>query len=164
MHQARQQPDDQRSKRALFEALADLDPVDRQARLEAMALPANALAQLQAMLDADSHPLALLSVAACDVVEQLCIDDPLAQGLVGRDIGSFRLVALVGEGGSSAVFRAERAAGTGAQTVALKVLRSGLFSADGQRRFRREQSILAQLTHPNIAHLVEGGISAAGIP
>ncbi|MEP7043205.1 MAG: serine/threonine-protein kinase [Dokdonella sp.] len=86
------------------------------------------------------------------------------RSLVGTEIGTFKLLELIGEGGSSAVFRAVRSAGDGSQFVALKVLRTGLYSSDAQRRFRREQSILARLAHPNIARFIEAGISAAGIP
>nr|WP_305119001.1 serine/threonine-protein kinase [Tahibacter harae] len=84
--------------------------------------------------------------------------------MVGSSIGPYRLGAVLGQGGSAVVFRAQRASGAGMQTVALKLLRTGLFSADGQRRFRREQGVLAQLSHPHIAGLIEGGISEAGIP
>jgi serine/threonine-protein kinase len=144
--------------------LVDLAPDERRARLDALSLTDHELARLHALFDADRGPPSLLSVAVVDVIDRLSVDSDLIRGLIGSNVGSFRLLALIGEGGSSAVFRAERAAGSGAQTVALKLLRTGLFSADGQRRFRREQSILAQLTHPNIAHLIEGGISDAGIP
>ena len=158
------EPNDSLRVRELFEALVDLAPDERRAHLDALTLPDDVRKQLQALLDADLNPQPLLSLAAADVVDRLSVDSDLVRGLIGSKIGSFRLLALIGEGGSSAVFRAERAAGSGAQTVALKLLRTGLFSADGQRRFRREQAILAQLTHPNIAHLIEGGISDAGIP
>lgn len=158
------EPNDWLRVRELFEALVDLAPDERSARLDALTLPDDVRKQLQALLDADLNPQPLLSLAAADVVDRLSVDSDLVRGLIGSMVGSFRLLALIGEGGSSAVFRAERAAGSGAQTVALKLLRTGLFSADAQRRFRREQAILAQLTHPNIAHLIEGGISDAGIP
>jgi eukaryotic-like serine/threonine-protein kinase len=150
--------------RDLFEALVDLEPDERRARVDGLSLPDDLRRKLQAMFDADRTPQPLLSMAAVDIVDHFRGDEDLVLGLIGSMVGSFRLLALIGEGGSSAVFRAERAAGSGAQTVALKLLRTGLFSVDGQRRFRREQSILAQLTHPNIAHLIEAGISDAGIP
>ena len=144
-------PDDRLRVRELFETLVDLAPDERRARLDALALPGDVLALLQAMFDAACSPQPLLSLAAVDVVDRLRVDSDLIRGLIGSNVGPFHLLALIGEGGSSAVFRAERAAGSGAQTVALELLRTGLFSAEGQRRFRREQSILAQLTHPNIA-------------
>ena len=149
----------------IFDDLACLPAELRAERLAALDPPVEVRARLDAMLSADSKAPALLKAAAADVAERIGDgDDALGQSLVGTCIGDFRLLALVGHGGSSVVFRAERAAGDGAQIVALKLLRTGLYSADAQRRFRREQSILAQLTHPNIATLIEGGVSSAGIP
>jgi len=148
-----------------FDDVVALTPVERQARVAALQLPDAANEKLQTMLDADrSVPAGLRDIA--DAIDRICTDDDEAvgQSLVGTHIGTFCLLELIGQGGSSAVFRARRQAGTGTQVVALKLLRTGLYSANEQRRFRREQAILAQLTHPNIAGLIEGGVSAAGIP
>ena len=51
-----------------------------------------------------------------------------------------------------------------ARTVALKLLRRGIYSAEERSRFRRERLALAQLRHPGIARLIEGGITEAGVP
>ena len=150
----------------VFDDLVELTPDQRHARLEALNLSEAVRARLEAMLVADTRAPALLKASAAEAIGHLRddADEVLGQSLVGTCIGNFRLLELIGHGGSSVVFRAERAAGDGSQTVALKLLRTGLYSADAQRRFRREQSILAQLTHPNIASLIEGGVSSAGIP
>jgi serine/threonine protein kinase/tetratricopeptide (TPR) repeat protein len=87
-----------------------------------------------------------------------------ADGLVGQRIGAFRLMRLLGQGGMAAVFLAEREGAEFRQQVAVKLLRRGLYSAVEQRLFRREQQALAALSHPNIAHLIDGGVSEAGIP
>jgi serine/threonine protein kinase len=87
-----------------------------------------------------------------------------ADGLVGQRIGAFRLVRLLGQGGMAAVFLGERDGAGFRQQVAVKLLRRGLYSAVEQRLFRREQQALAALSHPNIAHLIDGGVSEAGIP
>ena len=57
----------------------------------------------------------------------------------GTRIGPFELIEVLGEGGSSTVFRAERIADGVRQDVALKLLRRGLYSPDAQRQFRRER-------------------------
>lgn len=88
----------------------------------------------------------------------------IEQSMVGTHVATFRLLELIGQGGSSSVFRAERQVGDGVQIVALKLLRTGLYSTDAQRRFRREQTILACFIHPNVARLIEGGVSSSGIP
>jgi serine/threonine-protein kinase len=150
----------------VFDEIVELAPALRKARVTELDLPDAVRARLHAMLAADTTARTLVKASRPAAVERLAgeADEVLGQSLVGTCIGSFRLREVIGQGGSSVVFRAEREAGDGSQVVALKLLRTGLYSADAQRRFRREQAILAQLTHPNIAGLIEGGVSSAGIP
>jgi len=85
-----------------------------------------------------------------------------APGLVGRELGGYRIVELLGAGGMGEVYRAEQAASQ--RTVALKVLRrSLLFSAEGRARFEREGRAAASLRHPAIAAVYEVG-EASGLP
>ncbi len=84
---------------------------------------------------------------------------------LGQRIGPFVARALLGRGGMGAVYRAERDAGDFVQSVALKLLRAGHGDdAQAQRRFARERQILVRLQHPNIAHFLDGGITADGQP
>ncbi len=93
------------------------------------------------------------------------VDEPLRHdGLIGQRIGAFRLTRLLGKGGMAAVFLGEREGGDFAQRVAVKLLRRGLYSEIEQRLFRRERRLLAGLDHPHIARLIDGGVTAAGIP
>ena len=71
---------------------------------------------------------------------------------------------LLGQGGMAAVFLGEREGGDFRQLAAVKLLRRGLYSELEQRLFRRERQVLATLAHPNIAHLIDGGLTDAGIP
>jgi serine/threonine-protein kinase len=87
-----------------------------------------------------------------------------AHSLVGRTLGPYRLEELIGQGGSSAVYRATREVGGFRQSVALKLLRRGLHAEAEHRLFRREQRFLARLEHPDIARLIDGGVSPEGIP
>jgi len=82
--------------------------------------------------------------------------------LAGRIIGAYRLVRLLGEGGMGSVYLAERADGEFEQQVAIKLMRSGPLSEEAVQRFRRERQILARLDHPNIARLLDGGVTEAG--
>ncbi|MBN8727086.1 MAG: protein kinase [Xanthomonadales bacterium] len=82
----------------------------------------------------------------------------------GGRIGPFELVDILGQGGFATVYRGVREVEGVRQEVAIKLLHCGLHSADSQRQFRREQRALAQLRHPHIARLVEGGITGAGLP
>jgi tetratricopeptide (TPR) repeat protein/predicted Ser/Thr protein kinase len=81
----------------------------------------------------------------------------------GTRIGAYRLVEEIGRGGNGVVFLAERADDQFRQRVAVKLLRAmdGRPAAD---RLRDERQILASLSHPNIARLMDGGETAAGQP
>ncbi len=152
------------SLQSVFEELIDLSPEQRAERLRTLSLTDAERARLQSMLEVVTERLPLLDMPVDEVIDQFRPDEAAFTRLVGRMVGPFRVLELIGEGGSAAVFRASRPAGSGEQQVALKVLRASMFSADGERRFRREQAILAQLTHPNVARLIEGGVDAAGNP
>ena len=152
------------SLRECFDQLIDLTPPQRDTWFQQHALDAQLRQELLDMLAADLDDIPLLATSAAALAQQYTPPHEDGTGLVGSRIGPYTLTEVLGEGGTSVVFRAQRASGAGVQTVALKLLRTGLFSADGQRRFRREQGVLAQLSHPHIASLIDGGISEAGIP
>ena len=82
----------------------------------------------------------------------------------GRRIGAYRILREIGRGGTSRVFLAERADGAFEQQVAMKLLRSNLDSDIDLHRFRAERQILASLNHPNIARLLDGGVTDDGLP
>ena len=83
------------------------------------------------------------------------------EGLV---IGRYRLIREIGRGGMGAVWLAQRADGQFEQQVALKLVRSGQYGSEILDRFLRERQILARLEHPNIARLLDGGVSEDGRP
>ena len=85
-------------------------------------------------------------------------------GLVGERIGPWRVMRELGRGGMGIVWLAERADGQYEQSAALKVIKRGMDSDAVLARFLRERQILARLIHPNIAHLLDGGIAADGRP
>ncbi len=62
------------------------------------------------------------------------------------------------------VYRAVRADDEYRQVVAVKVIRRGMDTAVGQRRFREERQILASLDHPGIARILDGGTTEEGLP
>jgi len=84
--------------------------------------------------------------------------------LLGTQLGAFELVELIGRGGSAAVYLAERIDAQYRQQVAIKVSRQGLADRDAEQRFRAERQILANLDHPNIARLLDGGTTDTGQP
>src|ERR1700761_2546346 len=77
--------------------------------------------------------------------------------MMGERIGPYRLLRTLGAGGMGEVFLAERADAHFEQQVAIKVVSGGPLAHRVHSRFRGERQILAQLEHPNIAHLLDGG-------
>jgi serine/threonine-protein kinase len=86
------------------------------------------------------------------------------QTLIGTRVGPYQLVALLGRGGMGEVWRAARVDGQFEQQVALKLIRTGLLHGMPRERFLRERQILARLSHPHIAGLVDGGVTTEGSP
>ncbi|MFC4820281.1 protein kinase domain-containing protein [Dokdonella ginsengisoli] len=81
----------------------------------------------------------------------------------GGRLGPYRLGEEIGSGGMGTVFLAERADGTFRRHVAIKLLR-GFPTRESAQRLRRERQILADLDHPNIARLLDGGSMPDGQP
>ncbi len=77
-------------------------------------------------------------------------------------LGRYRLICLLGEGGMGAVYEAEQ--DSPRRTVALKVVRPGLATASMLKRFRHESQILGRLHHPGIAQVYEAGLADDGRP
>src|SRR5207302_560366 len=84
--------------------------------------------------------------------------------LAGQTVGAYRLLNLIGQGGMGDVWLAERSDGRFEKRVAVKLLRFAVASSSGAGRFKREGRILAQLTHPNIAELLDAGVTSTGQP
>ncbi len=97
--------------------------------------------------------------AALDEIVIKAADD----AMVGSRLGSFRIEALIGRGGMGAVYRAVRDDDEFQQRVAIKVVPRLLANEQAVARFRSERQILANLNHPNIARLMDGG-SEDGVP
>jgi serine/threonine-protein kinase len=82
----------------------------------------------------------------------------------GTRVGAYRVTGEIGVGGMSVVYRAERADGDYDRTVAIKLLQRRLHADDAEARFRAERQVLASLDHPNIARLLDGGVTEGGRP
>jgi eukaryotic-like serine/threonine-protein kinase len=82
----------------------------------------------------------------------------------GKKFGVYKIIREIGRGGMGAVFLAERSDGEFEQKVALKIVRQTIIDKESENRFRRERQILAALNHPNIAKLLDGGVSEADEP
>jgi len=106
-----------------------------------------------------SRPAAELASPAIEVTDPAA-DSPAP--FVGRRIGPYSLTRLLGAGGMGAVYEGQRIDGGFRQTVAIKLV-SGIHPGLNAR-FERERQILAELRHPHIAQLLDGGETADGMP
>ncbi len=82
----------------------------------------------------------------------------------GHRLGSYRILRALGSGGMGDVYLAERSDGAFEQQVAVKVIRAGAGLDELFQRFLSERQLLAELKHPNIANLVDGGTTGDGRP
>jgi eukaryotic-like serine/threonine-protein kinase len=88
--------------------------------------------------------------------------DALARA--GDQVGPYRLIRQLGQGGMGTVWLADRADGTLRRQVALKMPLSRLVSTKRIERFARERDVLSALAHPGIARLYDAGVTASGQP
>ncbi len=156
-------PHDPALLRTLFDAVVDLDAVERRRHLDAHC-PPSLREDVEAMLDADAEEHDGPSSSRIGQLAAGLSDVPVLPPTAGTRIGPFEVVGLLGEGGYSTVLHAARDVAGARQEVALKLLRRSLHSPEAQRQFRREQQALLALRHPNIARLIEGGVTREGQP
>ncbi len=84
--------------------------------------------------------------------------------LIGTTLGAFEIKDELGRGGMGRVYLAERVDGEFAQTVAVKLIKRGMDTDFILKRFRNERQILANLDHPFIARLLDGGTTECDLP
>ena len=146
---------------ALFERILDLDPGARAAVLdEECAGWPELRARVETLLARDAEASTLLDGDASQLASALLDEGEAELGM----LGPYRLVSELGRGGMGTVYLAERADGAYEQHVAVKLVKRGMDTDEVIERFRHERRILASLEHPNIARLLDGGVSPDGRP
>jgi serine/threonine-protein kinase len=154
---------------ALFDELIDLAPEGRERVLDERCRDEDGLRALVERLlklagiedEAFAMKAGFLSRPLVDTSTDL---PPGSGSQEGRLVGSYRILKEIGAGGMGVVFLAERADGHFDQQLALKISQFGVESASALRRFERERQILSRLNHPNIAKLLDGGLTVEGKP
>ncbi|HEU4594019.1 MAG TPA: protein kinase [Pyrinomonadaceae bacterium] len=120
--------------------------------------------EVESLLDCEGQADGFLAAPALAFSADFFAEGEGADERAGQSIGHYRVIREIGRGGMGAVYLGERADGEFQQQVALKVVRRSFADSELARRFRRERQILASLNHPNIARLLDGGMSAGGEP
>jgi WD40 repeat protein/tRNA A-37 threonylcarbamoyl transferase component Bud32 len=148
----------------LFKAALDREPAERAAFLErACRGNAELRAEVESLLAAAAKANGFLepplrAAAMSDTSTHLA--DPL----IGKQVGRYRIVNVIASGGMGTVYEAQQEQPK--RRAALKVVRAGLTSRAARRRFEHEAEILARLRHPAIAQVFEAGThgGAEGLP
>ncbi len=94
--------------------------------------------------------------------ETLIVNQPPTER-PGTQIGSYKLLQKIGEGGFGVVYMADQTEPV-RRKVALKVIKPGMDSKGVVARFEAERQALALMTHPNIAQVFDGGTTDSGRP
>ena len=146
----------------LFYAALELEPDSRPLFLDqACRDDAELRKEVESLLQMDSQTMGFLRKPVLDAAQQITAKEELS----GKRIGAYQLLRVLGEGGMGKVYLAARADDLYRKEVAIKTVQGGL----GQNRamllrFRSERQILANLDHPAIARLLDGGITDDGLP
>ena len=147
----------------LFDQLVDLNGVERIAHLDqACGDDSDLRASVQSLLSLDSIREDPLLNAIGAAAESLLEDH--RDRLIGARVGPYRIVSILGHGGMSTVYRAERDDSQYHQTVAIKVLQQAAVHPRLRSRLHSERHILATLDHPSIARLIDSGDLEDGTP
>ncbi len=146
----------------LLDELLDLPEPERQARLAEVRAENPQLGDELAALLLDSQSAQVKDFLAKPLLN--AANQAPESTLAGQRLGAYVLESPLGQGGTGSVWRATREDGRFTGAVAIKLLHLSLLGRAGAERFKREGDILARLTHPNIAHLLDAGVTAGGQP
>lgn len=150
----------------LFERAGNVPPEQRDAFLESACVDDAELRDYVAsLLQIDIDSDAAIEATIVGAMAQTFGDEELhADEMRGQKIGPYRIDRLLGSGGMGLVYLAERADEHFDQQVAIKLGRHRLVDPQTVLRLRHERQILADLDHPNIARLFDGGTMPDGVP
>lgn len=146
-----------------FEYALDQPATQRRAWLDQQPLPDWVKLRVARLLDAESSLDGFLEQPAAPV-------EPEDFPRLGDRIGNYRLVDRIDAGGMGVVYLARRDNDSYEQDVAIKLIRplhlaaTAGFRQQIMARFEKERMLLAQLRHPNIARILDGGRTPAGLP
>ncbi|MFT3746184.1 MAG: serine/threonine-protein kinase [Pyrinomonadaceae bacterium] len=118
-------------------------------------------AEVVSLIAAADEPDNLIEKNSYDLASKIVAEEtPISEQHFGR----YKIIREIGSGGMGTVFLAERDDGEFTMQVALKIVRQSVADREIIERFKRERQILADLQHPNIAALHDGGLSEKGEP
>ncbi len=147
----------------ILQAALELATADRDAFLTARCGDdTELLKEIRSLLELESQAESFIERPAVESVSNsfLSTTNEFSNVLIGK----YRLQHEIGRGGMGAVYLAYRDDDEFRQQVALKIIKRGMDTDEILGRFRQERQILADLNHPNIARLIDGGTTEDGLP
>ena len=142
-------------------AIEDRSSILQSLRARCQSLANRAEALLNLALDDSALP-SNVGDAAPDLFSELTEQDVRAH--LGERLGPYRVVEIISRGGMGIVFRGERADDAFEQTVAIKVIPASIAGSSAKALFESERQYLARLEHPNIARIIDAGVTKEDTP
>ncbi len=147
----------------VFDAVVDMPAQERErALMDRCDGDAELVVAVRSLLDSadrsDGFLDAPVPAALADFISQQTEPD-----LVGSTIGDYRVTDLIASGGMGTVYKAKHKDESDRSPVAIKVIRHGMYGPDAAKRFDRERQALSGLHHPNVASMIDGGVTTAGL-
>ena len=159
-----QDPERWQALERIFARAVDLDEGARSAYLdEACGVDAELREQVEALLAMDEVDDGSIKQPVKDAAQDL-LSKESDNELKDTVVGSYRLTEIIGYGGMGSVWRARRDDDVYEQDVAIKLMHRGLHNPELRARFAAERQILANLNHPRIASMMDGGTTETGVP
>ncbi len=151
------EPVNRRVAERLFQQAADLPPEERAPFL---ARECAGDARLRAEVESLLACLEGGRIASLQAVERTGGSEP---DWIGKRLGPYRVVELLGEGGFGCVYAAEQQEPL-RRSVAIKVIKLGMDTRQVLGRFEAERQALALMDHPGIARVLDAGTTDSGRP
>ncbi|MEM8668487.1 MAG: WD40 repeat domain-containing serine/threonine-protein kinase [Planctomycetota bacterium] len=157
---------------AIFLQLREVPKPDRAEALDSM--EPDLRAEVESLLSCDDHCEGFLETQPTDsiVIEPGSVGSPSVSEVTEeqktiheptREVGPYRLLQTIGEGGFGTVYMAEQTEPV-RRKVAIKWIKPGMDSKQVLARFDAERQALAMMNHPSIATVLDGGTSPDGAP
>ncbi len=152
--------------RQIFDGALERPEVDRAAYLRvACARDEELRHEVESLLASYNESSEFLNEPVGSITQTMAhVADETLEYPPGFRVGPYQLQKCIGRGGMGSVWLATRSENDFNKTVAIKLVKRGMDTQEILRRFRLERQVLAQLDHPNIAGLIDGGSTPDGLP
>lgn len=147
----------------IYDKLSELDRIQREEYYQTHRIDPELKNEIESLIDLDTLSENYFNDLSESIISPAIFeisDLPPSSGKVYN----YKILKKIGRGGMGSVYLAERDDDAYKSRVAVKILRRGLKNQEIIDGFRSERQILAQLNHPNITHLLDGGMTTDGRP